>query len=365
MARFGRLWVQRLYQEYDQLLYDYSLQMEPPVLRIEPWVKRWGCWDPVTRCITLSEQLIRKHSWDVVIEVLKHEMAHQWVSEHSRTPERPHGPIFQFACRRLGVAPWAVSATGALPQRLDPWRQADVSDEEKRLLEKVEKLLSLATSSNEHEALSAMQRVREIYSRYNLRQADVGQGTDVVHLVFNTRRKKIERVEGAIFGLLVEHFSVRAIFGSLFDAQALCLYRTVEILGTKQNVTMAEYVYHFLQGQMEALYQAKRPTLAPGRAAKNSYKLGVIRGFSSKLGQSKPPPPQDLSAARTEALMVQGEQALKDYETLRHPRLSSFSWGRRQHDAESYSAGVADGDALTLHRPVQAGDQQRNRLLTG
>ena len=362
-TRLHSLWALQLQREYDFVLYERRLKMPAPLLRVAPLQGRWAAWDAARGEIVVGVELIQEHSWDVVLEVLKHEMAHQWVSLYGPARALPHGPDFAHACQRLGVAAWAVRASGALPQDLTSWRTSAVPEVEQRLLRRVEKLLSLATSSNEHEALSAMQRVREIYSRYNLQRAAAGMDGEMVHQLIHTGRRRLGRLEGAIVGLLVAHFSVRAVFCSLFDKTALCGLRTIELLGLRENVAMADYVYHFLHQQVASLWQAKRQQLAAGRAAKNSYMLGVIRGFRAKLEASEPAPPSGLSPARSAALMVLSDRALAAFETQRHPRLSNASWGRRQHDAGSFAAGMADGDSLTLSRPIAGSGRQRQRLL--
>ena len=63
-------------------------------------------------------------------------------------------------CRRLGVATWASSASCDLPPEIPDWHQRVLTSEEERLLNRAEKLLALAESSNEHEAALAVERVR-------------------------------------------------------------------------------------------------------------------------------------------------------------------------------------------------------------
>jgi len=75
---------------------------------------------------------------------LKHEMAHQFVHEVLGEQEAPHGPAFRATCARLGIDQRA----GGLPQ---PAQSAD----QRRLLERVHKLLALAQSDNQHEAEAA------------------------------------------------------------------------------------------------------------------------------------------------------------------------------------------------------------------
>ncbi|MEQ9318206.1 MAG: DUF2786 domain-containing protein, partial [Polyangiaceae bacterium] len=55
--------------------------MKPPVMRLVDGAARLGAWDRHTRCIELSRSLVMGHSWGAVVEVLKHELAHQYAHE--------------------------------------------------------------------------------------------------------------------------------------------------------------------------------------------------------------------------------------------------------------------------------------------
>ena len=79
----------------------------------------------------------------------------------------------------MGLPEWATAAAGSLPDEIPNWRNSSLTDEEKRLLEKTSKLLALAQSDNEHEAQLAMQRVRELYAKYNLDQVEEAPGGSV------------------------------------------------------------------------------------------------------------------------------------------------------------------------------------------
>ncbi|PYS67185.1 MAG: hypothetical protein DMF73_19940 [Acidobacteria bacterium] len=129
-----RAWTDRLYSEYEDILYHYNLRLLKPVIRIEPLTKDWGNWNPETRSITLAHRLIEQHPWDIVVEVLKHEMAHQLADELLGGCESAHRVIFRDACRMLGVASWAAGAACDLPQEIPNWRQGVLTSEEVRLL---------------------------------------------------------------------------------------------------------------------------------------------------------------------------------------------------------------------------------------
>jgi len=352
-----RAWTDRLYDEYDDVLFQFNQYLRKPVIRIEALASDWGHWNPQTRAITLARRLIQDHSWDVVIEVLKHEMAHQLADECLRGHEAggtAHGASFRQACRLLGVADWAASATGALPQEIPNWRNRVLSVEEERLLKRAEKLLALATSSNEHEAALAVQRVRQLYAKYNLERLAAGIQASHVHCIINWRRRRVETEDSAIVSILTGHFQVRAVFGSLYDAHDLCEYRVVELLGSRENVVMAEYVYRFLRHTLDALWEEYRRRTGRTSSARRSYMLGVLDGFREKLQKSSTVPDEGepIAGADSLALLKLAGRELDAFVATRYPKLSTRSWGSSRGDRESYGAGISDGGEITLHRGI-------------
>src|SRR3712207_6074324 len=78
--------------------------MKPPALELTDATSRLGQWDPATRTIQLARKLVVEGGWGQVLEVLKHEMAHQYVFEVlGARDEAPHGARFQEVCARLGI----------------------------------------------------------------------------------------------------------------------------------------------------------------------------------------------------------------------------------------------------------------------
>ena len=115
--------------------------LRPPVLTLVDG-RRLGFWQRDTRTLALGRGLVADASWPVVVEVLKHEMAHQYVDEVlGITDETPHGPAFRQVCERIGADPRAAGRPAA--------------DEEPAAIRKVRKLLALAQSANRNEAEAA------------------------------------------------------------------------------------------------------------------------------------------------------------------------------------------------------------------
>src|SRR5688500_11825563 len=78
----------------------FRFQLRPPAFELTHSRERLGRWLPGCRTLELSRVLLLEHGWGVLEEVLKHEMAHQYVHEILRVPdESAHGPVFRRICQ--------------------------------------------------------------------------------------------------------------------------------------------------------------------------------------------------------------------------------------------------------------------------
>jgi hypothetical protein len=355
--------VRQLYKEYDVVLYRYGVKMTSPVIRVEVRTAHLGTWDPLMRTITLSQRLVEAHPWDIVIEILKHEMAHQMVDEVYKGSSG-HGRDFKEACRALGVADWAVAASGELPGEPPNWRTSTLTDEQDRLLRRVEKLLALAGSSNEHEAALAMQRVQDMYRKYNLDQVAGRKSPELVYSIVCRKRHRLSRAEAMIFSILSEHYFVRVVHGWTFDAKDGCEYVMAELMGSRENVLMAEYVHSFLWHQIHSLWaDFQKKTSTSGRR-KGSYLLGVLLGFREKLRQSAEPVPEKApDGTSLTALVEVAEKRIDEFVRSRYPKVSRLAGRTFYGDASLLEAGKAEGRKLTLRKAVTERQGNRANLL--
>jgi hypothetical protein len=132
---------------------------------------------------------------------------------------------------------------------------------------------------------------------------------------------------------------------------------------------MAEYVYHFLWNQLHSLWRGYQAETGKPIGAKKSYMLGVLSGFRDKLArgakdqQRRVAEAAGLTSTESRALVSLAKEELDAYVARRHPRLVSRSWGGGRHDGASFTAGVAEGEKLTLRRGLGRHDGQRGLLL--
>jgi hypothetical protein len=352
-----RAWTLQLQAEHRAIRQRYNLPMPNVFILLGDARSQWGSWHPGNRVLTISRHLIRRYPWPIVVEILKHEMAHQYVTDVMRRVER-HGPAFQEACRRLRVAPWAASASGELPQTPpDGTVPAEAPDtEEYRLLRRAEKLLALAESANEHEAALAMQRVRELYARHNLEHIRRQAEREYVSCVISFKRKRAELADSLIGGILMEHFFVTAVFVRTYDAETLAEYKGLDVMGRRENVELAEYVYHFLRHRAESLWQRHRKTTGAAARARADFMRGLFQGFSEKLRAPV------LSPEET-ALVRAKDPGLEAFKRDHYPHLRASSHGGGGHDAHAFHSGHAQGRSLTIHKGVHGNAGNRGRLL--
>src|SRR5262245_61107256 len=125
--------LRRTYEELNSCYFKGALRQ--PTIELSDATSRLGRWRGDVRTLEIGRACALDQPWGVVVEVLKHEMAHQYVEEVlGENAQAPHGNAFRETCTRLGVD---GSATG-LPSMIEGAPQAG----DQRLLERVAKLLA-------------------------------------------------------------------------------------------------------------------------------------------------------------------------------------------------------------------------------
>ncbi len=92
-------------EEYDQLNYSlFRNRLRRPPLSWSESSSTLGAWTTMPPGISLSVALLTRYSWVTLVEVLKHEMAHQFVCEVlGKSDETAHGPAFAKVCAERGI----------------------------------------------------------------------------------------------------------------------------------------------------------------------------------------------------------------------------------------------------------------------
>ena len=343
-----------LSQEFRRINENFNLKL--PFLRIalSDALKNWGEFHALHHTIFLNENLILQKPWHVTLEILKHELAHAWVFFHGDAEgESDHGLSFKKICEKLGLSAWARQATGSeqdIPERIS-WEKIDDP-----VLRRIEKLLALAQSSNEHEAALAMEKARSLAKAHRF---DTGfnqhENIDFTYLVIDTGSKRVSLEMSSIASILSEFFFVEVIHASYFNALRGEKTRALYLCGKQRDVLMAEYVFYFMKHTIERLWQDfKQGKNLKGISARRSYQLGLIKGFRKKLQESQK---QDRAADSQEAgLILQTEDELKKYLRKLFPYIQTQGSRGVSINPSVYAQGQSDGRRITLSKPVTQRD---------
>lgn len=278
------------------------------------------------------------------METLRHEMAHQYVDEVlGGRDDAPHGTAFRNACRLLRVDP-AASGNGKVITPLSV--EAEATDGAVR--DKIAKLLSLATSPNEHEAHLAMEKARHLLLKYNLSLNDLKDDQERYTLrQLGGCIGRRQRYQNEISHLLSEFFFVEILWDLGFDPRDNRRGSHLMIHGTPVNLDMAEYVYEFLNQLLPQLWQQHQLRTGDfSNAPRLHYYWGVVRGFRDKLRE------QNESLSREQGLIWKGDSGLKTYFHFLYPRLSGgYQSAIRVH--ESFNQGREQGRQISLRKPME------------
>jgi hypothetical protein len=351
-----RGWLRQLLLEFDDICSSYGVYLTPPVFEISDSRERLGEWQAAARSIKISRYLIEENSWSVVIHVLKHEMAHQYCSEVLQSRDRPHGENFRLACERLGVPYEYRKARSGLHAAVqsDGFSSLTVI-RGRKFLRRLEKLLALSHSGNEHEAALAMQKARELAEKYHCEPLLVGGRPDFTYLVIDRKRKRLSGYQKYICMILGEFYMVRVILSDRYDPLADDTFKTIELLGTRENLAIAEYCFHFLENQLRILWQANKQRYngRSRRSMQNSYYLGVLKGFSEHLRGSAAGDTAAVPGLADSALIEVREGMLSSYVAMRFPRLQRSSATRIRVKTGAYERGVESGRALRFTHGIE------------
>jgi hypothetical protein len=352
-----RLWLEQLLREFADICFQYNLQLQAPVFELSGATRQLGCWLSEQRIIRLSRQLITAHSWDIVLMVLKHEMAHQLCSEVFGLAGAGHGRSFHQACGMLGIPDPYCRSSGDLAAVVAAGSQDEQTAEGRRLIRRISKLLALAGSDNEHEAALAMQRATEMLHRHNLERVADDRYGGCSRCIIQTGSKQIPTYRRLICGVLRDFFYVQVVCSSLYDPAVGCSYKTIELLGRSENVPVAEHCYYFLEQQVAALWQANRHRFTGNsRTAKNSYCIGLLHGFAAQMAGQV----QESSRCRQQAtpepavaaLTVSRDRMVQEFVGLHFPRLQKRAARGVRIYSQPYDEAVDTGKTIVLHRSV-------------
>lgn len=168
-----------------------------------------------------------------------------------------------------------------------------------------------------------------------------------------------------VANLLKDHYFVETIWMPAVNPRTGRDGHELQVLGTPENVDVAEYVHDFVSRAAEAAwertvsseeYKAERDESgwdAGSRAgytvrAHNSFLVGYVRGFASTLTKERE---EEIEAG----LVLADDPGLKEFFKQEHPDVRNFRTGRGSGDAAWRNNGFAEGKNLNVPPAARAG----------
>jgi len=300
-----------------------------------------GRWMADTRTLELSRALIVREPWPITVEILKHEMAHQFVDEVlGIRDETAHGPTFAKVCTDLGIDGRAKG----LPTPPADSREAQVG-------ERIAKLLALAESPNAHEAEAAMLAAQKLLLRHNLEWNDVRaqRGYGVRHL--GQPKGRTFEPERILATILMRFFFIDAIWIPVYRPLEGLRGSVLEICGSPGNLDIAEYVHGFLSDTAERLWlDHKKSTGLVSDRDRRSFIAGVMSGVHDKLSRQE-------KGSVAAGLVWVGDPGLRDFMKKRHPHVRHVRYGG-EPKGRSFAEGRTRGRDVVIHRGIKSGPSE-------
>jgi predicted SprT family Zn-dependent metalloprotease len=341
-------WALQLIQEFEAINWQYNLRLKTPCIEITASISQAGSWHAGSKTLKIACWLLIDHDWPVVLLVLKHEMAHQYVSEIMKAGNvAPHGEAFQVACDRLGLLNPAFRSSSAHIPQIVRKPTAAVSG----LQLKIAKLFALAESGNENEAKLALKKGNELLRKYNVDRLNSIDSSQYDSVSINYRKKKIEAHQRLLAGILNDFYFVNVTISQIFDQHALETYRTIELTGERENLAIAEYVYHFVDKKLTSFWEKYRCDYGAAGKEKRSFFLGVLQGFRDKLAREEE---QHVSMQEcpTSSLIHLSDPGLLKYYKARYPRVRQVRRKGAKVYRDSFISGKEKGERLIVHRGI-------------
>ncbi|MCO4745960.1 MAG: DUF2786 domain-containing protein [Proteobacteria bacterium] len=313
--------------------------LRPVAMRLDDSRTQFASWELAPRTITVSRRLLT-HPWPVVVEVLKHEMAHQYAHEVLQaTDETAHGPAFRRTCAERGID----STAAGTPETDQP---------ESRVLDRIRKLMALAESPEQHEAEAATRRAQRMMLEHHLELSDLDERPYHARHVgrVSTRFMAHERW---LAGLLGRYFFVHCIWvtARMPDGRRA---RMLEICGHSEDLEVAVHVHAWLTATAERLWKAHKKSGKATPRGRGRFLAGVVKGFSEQCAAEE-------KACEETGLVRVNDPALRDFMGRRHPRTRSTR-GRGVRADSSFEAGRREGLRAKLRRGLR---RDGTRLLNG
>jgi len=223
------------------------------------------------------------------------------------------------------------------------------------VIRKIQRLLSLAQSSNQHEAELALAKAQALMLEHELSEDEVSGSDDdrpswvFVEAFVGSRRSPesyfVESIVQEFFFCEVVH--VRQFYWHASDNKTV-----IQIFGDERHAVVARYVFVFLMRTFKDLWLKRKQRDSLNNSSRRSYYYGLHAALAATLREQQT---ETVSSSGDDGTML---RLKNDVAEALGKELPEIRAGRRPKsvplDAEGYCCGLQDGDGIQLRTPLGA-----------
>lgn len=308
--------------------------------------KMLGSYDPIIYQIGLNKGLMFEHDNQTIKNILRHELAHFFTHINFGVKAQAHGVEFRSVFELFN---WDKSFSKS---QIDLSKLLSQTTHENKVLQKIKKLLSLANSPNENEARLATKKANELIIKHNLQSLQPEEEHEsYVSRVLHFKRKNPKH--DGIYEI-IKNFHVYPVFNQGSGGGYL------EVVGSKTNVQIAEYVVQYLDQSIDAIWSEtkKENKSLKGVVAKNSF----IRSFCQTVSQTLKEQTyyEEQKVDSKELMAIKADLSLRVQRVYPNLR-TSYSKG---HKEDRYAKGLGNkkGKDFKIRPGISEKSQKRGIL---
>jgi hypothetical protein len=247
-------------------------------------------------------------------------------------------------------------------------KEGKIMNEEKmdqKIIEKLQKLLALTASDNEHEAGLAMSKAEALMREHNLSVADValnGSGASVQSEEVNGLTRAVQKWETRLGGQIAWAFNGKAIRCTSPEGG---WYMT--FVAGRTDLTIIVDLFERLRETVKRMSKAYATKYySPHFRIKrhyflNSYRLGMVKTIQERLARLKENTAPDDTKKNDygltgRELMVVKDKAIAQRVSQLFPNTRNVCYRASRIVTAAYEHGQSDGNSVSLHRSVGGSD---------
>ncbi len=235
-----------------------------------------------------------------------------------------------------------------------------------KTIEKIRRLLRLGTSSNKHEAQSALAKAAEIARRHSIDLGTIKADEE--------RARVIESTFGAASVYEVVNSAAISVCMGIFNVGCITCGPKITFIGLPHNVEAARFAHGFAVEQcgrdLKEFRAARRKLMGRGQRITKGMEHSFCQGWAVGVRQRYK---KEIEAAEPDALPEQSsaiilreqQKEVEDYIRAAHADAKKARARRFKEDGLALGMGHKAGGRVSINRPIEGAPAVAGQLAGG